>query len=145
MDALLSPGLWFRWSYVEKAEGVFTWYDAQIAYAIAADLTILANINTAGHPAWADDGTGLPKLDKLTNYVTALVDHYEADVHYWEICNEPQSQLYGGFLCRSYRDDQRRIKAADPTAKIVGSAGATTTAWVTSVLAELSGPWSDLL
>ena len=71
-----SPSPFCRWSYIEPAEGVFTFYDAQVLLANTYGLSSMCTIGTNNYwPSWAADpsNNGLPDLTKWQTFVTQLV------------------------------------------------------------------------
>lgn len=87
-------------------------------------------------------------LEKWEDFVTDVVTHYKADVGYWEIWNEPDTEgalancapCYARLLQIAYD----AAKAADATATIVGMVSSYDT-YITDVFAEIGSGYSDLI
>ena len=138
--------LWLWWRWTEPEPGRFQWagFDAQVAWARARGLRIMASF--AWMPGWAN-GTDPncdfwaggcqrpPNGDAYTNFVRAAVNRYKDDIKFWGLWNEPNLPIFWGgtrmqFTDRILRPGIQTIRAIDPTAKIVGPD-----------LAEANPPW----
>ncbi len=140
-DALLQTGAaWdredFVWSLIEPHENQFDW----TATDRIVDALGQRNINIVGiisysvnwaTPSTADDGQSdplsfyPPDSSKYYWFVRTLVDRYRGKVHFWEVWNEPNSDLfwkpapdahaYADLLKTAYR----AVKETDPSAKVL--------------------------
>jgi len=86
------------WSYLEPEKGKWNWQDAEIRLYRAHHISILGSLTQA--PAWT---TGLPhpandywerylepkNLDDFANYVRTITKHYQSEIRYWDVWNEP--------------------------------------------------------
>ena len=122
-----SPSPFCRWSYIEPAEGVFTFYDAQVLLANTYGLSSMCTIGTNNYwPSWAADpnNNGLPDLTKWQTFVTQLVTHYKPlGLKTWEIWNEAYAVFSADFYARMLKLAADAIEAADSTATVVGMGG----------------------
>jgi hypothetical protein len=91
----LSPGGIVQWSEIEPTEGNFTFTSTDAKVASCADKAIIfANLtDVADIPSWAMTN-GVPRLDRLSNYVFQTVTHFKNQIHYWEDINEPSTEAY---------------------------------------------------
>ncbi|WP_217634410.1 endo-1,4-beta-xylanase [Herbiconiux ginsengi] len=126
----------FGWDTIEPSKGYFTWgrSDQTVAAATARNLAIVGRLGFSAH--WASSApVGTPEADiasyppsNLNDYVAyarAVVNRYKADVHVWEVWNEPNGPLfwrpaedpvaYANMLKATYA----AIKAEDPTAIVI--------------------------
>jgi len=122
----LSTGTQFRWNVIEPTKGNFIWKDEEIDLAARYGMTVYGTIGSeiVHVPAWALDGTGLPKLDEWETFVSTVVNHYKDKVDYWEIWNEPEAE--GGlkgketFYAQLLQTAYNAAKTADPNCTIIG-------------------------
>jgi hypothetical protein len=120
-----------HWNGVEPEKGRWKFYDDQVARVRRAGLEILGEFLRV--PVWAT--TAKEGTDAYTNgagpyrdpaefeeYVRAVVAHYKASIHYWEIWNEPYGGFWGG-TAEQYSDlaksAVREARAADPTCMLL--------------------------
>jgi hypothetical protein len=130
---------WLRfsidWEEVEPQKGQFDWHvhDQLVTKARADQMNILGGLrystswNNTRPPGDKSSvpATHYPPADygAWARYVYLAVSRYKADIHYWEVWNEPDLQhfwcgtasQYAHLLAVAYD----AIKRADPTAKIV--------------------------
>lgn len=162
-------GEWYReqlgWASTEATQGVYDWtrWDDYVARFKVRGLKPLAMIG--GSPAWARVG-GSESSPPTTNtewatFITAVVTRYMADIHHWEIWNEPNSPLFWGVapvdpvryasLLHAAYD---AIKAVDPTATVIagGTSPALTDAnsrspadWYDQIFNEGADAWCDAI
>ncbi len=145
----LHPPNFTKWRTVEPAPGEWKWQDEAIKLARAAGLSIVGSLDRL--PRWAStapEGTPdyyytgfaawLPKdWADWEKYVAETVKHHRADIHLWEVWNEPnltdwlvprtgqtQAQGYVELLQHTYSI----VKREDPKATVIGGvvAGALT-------------------
>ncbi len=135
-DRALSPGALFRWSLVEPKPGQFVWNDGKVANARAAGISILGTLGVQA-PAWAQSG-GVPNLDAWQKYVSAVASHYRGRVQAWEIWNEPNARFTSAFYAQMLARASQAIRAADPSAQVVGIGGAATSVYVRAVMSALA-------
>lgn len=142
------------WEMIEPKQGLWRWAAADhVVHAAKRHHVKLLWLvgNTAPWDSDNREWNGVPK--DLSNpgghfphFVRELVTRYKADVHYWEIRNEPNldymwhgasPQKYAAYL----RQAQRVIKAADPSAHVVfgglGDGAGKQVKWFKEVLVEL--------
>lgn len=142
------------WEMIEPKQGLWKWAAADhVVHAAKRHHVKLLWLvgNTAPWDSDNREWNGVPK--DLSNpgghfphFVRELVTRYKADVHYWEIRNEPNldymwhgasPQKYAAYL----RQAQRVIKAADPSAHVVfgglGDGAGKQVKWFKEVLVEL--------
>jgi hypothetical protein len=141
----VSPGTFFRWSYVEPTEGNIIWFDDEIQKALNHGISILGVIGSNDYwPEWADVG-GQPDMDKWENFVYEIVNHYKNDIKYWEIWNE----AYNEFTPEAFSELQIRatnaIRTADPNAKIIGMGGTFYLWWIEDVIEQLGQNWTSYM
>ncbi len=112
----------FEWQRIEPERGRFDWkfHDRLVAAAKRNGISVYAIV--AGWPSWTKPYTEEGITDWLV-FLKELVRHYRADIHQWEIWNEPNiffwqgpRDLYASFLTRSYAV----VKDADPRAEVLG-------------------------
>ncbi len=126
---------WIRqqvwWRQIEPWPGTYTWgeLDGIVADANARGLKVLLSIVRS--PEWATGGGyGIPRHpEDMGDFLYALASHYRGQVHAYEIWNEPNLAVenagrvadpedYVELLHETYR----RIKEADPEAKVISGA-----------------------
>jgi hypothetical protein len=112
----------FSWGRIEPQRGRFDWsyYDNLVAVAKKNGISIYGLAH--GWASWTKPYSEEGIADYL-DFLRELVRHYHADVHHWEIWNEPNiffwqgpKEMYAELLRRSYAT----VKAADPEAKVLG-------------------------
>lgn len=97
-------------------EGVVDWpdKDPQIRNARDAKLAIIGQLQISG-------GTG--PVSGWESYVRQVVERYRADVHHWEIWNEPDLRAYWSGTPAQYAEllavGYRTIKSVDPSATVL--------------------------
>jgi hypothetical protein len=120
---LTSNGQLYAWDFVEPKENEFLWYDEDIALARSEGYQMMFNLEPYKAPSWALGLDEREKLEKWTNYVTAMVRHYRDDaVRYWTISDEAQAHklwVSPQDYARWHRAGYEAIKRADPGAKVV--------------------------
>lgn len=118
------------WPYADrngKAARDWSTTDEHIAAAKRHNMTIVGAIS--GYAAWANGSKGdwyVPAdPTEYANFVRDTVNRYKADVHYWEIWNEPNLNEFwaptanpAGYA-KLLRAAYLAVKQADPTAKVV--------------------------
>jgi len=112
----------FNWARIEREKGRYDWsfYDAVVAAAKRHGISIyglLAYWSTWTRPYTAEG------IEDYCRFVAATVERYHADVHHWEVWNEPNiffwqgpRQMYAELLKKAYV----AIKKADPDAQVLG-------------------------
>lgn len=126
----------FVWGLIEPRENAFDWTatDRIVANLSQRGISILGIISYGTNwasPAKEDDASSSPVSfyppdnGKYYWFVRALVARYKAQIHYWEVWNEPNSDTfwkpkpdahqYADLLKTAYR----AVKEADPSAKVV--------------------------
>ncbi len=132
----------FVWSELEPIRGEWRWeiYDEKVKKLNKAGINILGLLDYSA--PWATEDAKRMDSDKYPpnivaweNYIRQVAKHYDGQVTYWEIWNEPNSpvffrpapdaQKYFELLSVAYKT----IKDINPSAKIVlgGIAGVDTT------------------
>jgi hypothetical protein len=118
------------WPYIDrngKAARDWGTSDSHLAAAKAHNMTVVGSI--AGYAAWANGSRGdwyVPAdPTEYANFVRDTVNRYKADVHYWEIWNEPNLEEFWApapnpaAYAKLLRAAYLAVKQADPTAKVV--------------------------
>lgn len=111
-----------QWQRLEPARGQFdfSFYDRVVATAKQHGISVYGLL--CYWSPWTKPYTAEGVADYV-KFVTAMVTHYKADIHHWEIWNEPNiffwqgpKDLYAELLKQAYA----AVKAADPTALVLG-------------------------
>lgn len=112
----------FSWGRIEHQRGSYDWsyYDNLVATAKRHGISIYGLVS--GWAPWTKPYS--PQgIDDYLAFVKELVRHYHADIHHWEIWNEPNiffwqgpKEMYAELLRRSYA----AVKEADPAAQVLG-------------------------
>lgn len=112
----------FSWGRIEPKRGQFDWtyYDGLLGTAKRHGISIYGLVH--GWAPWTKPYT--PEgIDDYQAFLKELIRHYHADVHHWEIWNEPNiffwqgpREMYAELLRRSYAT----VKQTDPTALVLG-------------------------
>ncbi|MGH2514660.1 MAG: endo-1,4-beta-xylanase [Ktedonobacterales bacterium] len=85
----------FDWPLIEPQRGQFDWSRADtIVHTATADGIQLTPILVFTPPWAASCYTCAPSAQDFAAFVTAVVGRYKANVHYWEIWNEPDQPNY---------------------------------------------------
>jgi hypothetical protein len=133
---------WIRqqvhWRDIEDKSGAFYWDDLDNIVAEANDHGLLVLLSVVRSPAWytADGNDGMPDDPAaLARFLTALVQHYQGQIHAIEVWNEQNlahenggsitlddAGQYVELLAAAYQ----AIKAVDPTVIVVAGAPAST-------------------
>ncbi len=112
----------FSWGRIEPQRGHFEWsyYDGLVATAKRYGISLYGLVS-----GWAPWTTAYSAegIRDYTDFLKELVRHYRADVHHWEIWNEPNiffwqgpKEMYAELLRKSYA----AVKEADPNGKVLG-------------------------
>ncbi len=115
-----------EWRSVEPAQGAWKWdkLDAMLKSAADNNIQILAIL--MGSAAWTKDKSHafpMKNLEDWSNYVTASVERYKNQVHYWEVWNEGNGGFndnhnstadYASLVAATYT----AVKKADPSAQV---------------------------
>jgi hypothetical protein len=161
---------YFPWAYYEPEPGRYNWDhpDMVVKHARAQGLTVVARLGLV--PKWArpKDSPDLlleeSRYNDFGNFVAAFVRHFEGQVNYVIIWNEPNLSLEWGMrpvdpesYTRLLKVAYERAKAANPNVQVLGGALAPTLApdgneWGLSDLAYLermytagAGQYFDIL
>ena len=112
----------FSWGRIEPQRGHFDWtyYDGLMDTAKRHGISVYGLVH--GWAPWTKPYT--PEgIDDYLAFLKAVVGHYHADVHHWEIWNEPNiffwqgpKEMYAELLRRSYA----AVKEVDPSALVLG-------------------------
>jgi hypothetical protein len=123
---LWPPGITL-WSTVEPKKGEWHFNDEAIAKIAHTDgVRIFGMLES--YPSWVNFG-GDEFWAAWENYVARVVEHYKADIHFWEVLNESDlkwwaSKPTGPSRAQNYVEYVRHtypvIKRVDPTATVVG-------------------------
>ena len=112
----------FSWGRIEPQRGHFDWtyYDALVDTARSHGISLYGLVH--GWAPWTKPYSA-EGIDDYLAFLKELVRHYHADVHHWEIWNEPNiffwqgpKEMYAELLRRSYA----AVKQADPDALVLG-------------------------
>ena len=112
----------FSWSRIEPERGRFDWsyYDGLVATAKRYGISLYGLVS--GWAPWTTPYSA-EGIQDYTAFMKELVRHYRADVHHWEIWNEPNiffwqgpKEMYAELLRKSYT----AVKEGDPSAKVLG-------------------------
>ena len=138
-NRLHDTGTEAKWDVVEPAKGQWRFKDEQIATKLPPGAAILACLDRV--PAWVTGRKGgrapgamdYPMADTgpWENYVRQTVSHWKGQIHHWEVMNEPNyfrgkppvGDTPGAFYAHMLKATYRAVKAADPTATVVGIGG----------------------
>lgn len=152
----LSPAAGVRWTTIEPTPGTFAYNDAVMLEFCTNNLEPFCTLATGLDgvwPPWATNADGSASFDLYTNYIGKTVARYSAppyNVHYWELCNEPQNftsnpdfrdQSYSAGTNLAHLTDMavKAVRDADPLSYIIAMGGinsATYHAWIV---------WTNLL
>lgn len=118
------------WPWVERnGKGNRDWgvMDAYVAAAKRRNMTIVGAV--AGYASWANQGGGdwyVPSdVTAFADFTRDTVNRYKADVHMWEIWNEPNGPSFFKpspnpvLFAKLLRAGYLAVKQADPTAEVV--------------------------
>ena len=121
-----------HWAASEPEKGKWKFYDGQVARVRAAGLEILgeflrvpvwATVAEKGTQAYALGVGPFRDVGEFEEYVRTVVSHYKAEIHYWEIWNEPYGSGFWGGTAEEYAElakaAARAAKAADPTCTLL--------------------------
>lgn len=112
----------FSWGRIEGQRGHYDWsyYDNLVATAKRYGVSIYGLVS--GWAPWTKPYSQ-EGIDDYLAFLKELVRHYHADIHHWEIWNEPNiffwqgpREMYAELLRRSYA----AVKEADPEALVLG-------------------------
>ena len=112
----------FSWGRIEPQRGHFDWtyYDRLVDTAKRYGISLYGLVS--GWAPWTKPYSAEGINDYLA-FLKELVRHYHADIHHWEIWNEPNiffwqgpKEMYAELLRRSYA----AVKEADPNALVLG-------------------------
>ena len=112
----------FSWGRIEPQKGHFDWtyYDGLVRTAKLYGISLYGLVH--GWAPWTKPYSPEGLGDYLA-FLRELVRHYHADIHHWEIWNEPNiffwqgpKEMYAELLRRSYA----AVKEADPDALVLG-------------------------
>lgn len=112
----------FSWGRIEPQRGHFEWayYDGLVDTAKRYGISLYGLVH--GWAPWTKPYSA-EGIENYLAFLKALVRHYHADVHHWEIWNEPNiffwqgpKEMYAELLRRSYA----AVKEADPDALVLG-------------------------
>jgi hypothetical protein len=112
----------FNWGRIEPRPGQFDWsyYDGLVGTARRYGISVYGLLS--GWAPWTKPYS--PEgIEAYTAFLKELVRHYRADIHHWEIWNEPNiffwqgpREMYAELLRKSYA----AVKQADPNAQVLG-------------------------
>ena len=153
----------FSWALIEPRQGHYSWTATdRIANSLASRginlLGIISySVNWASPTTQDDTSPGSlsfypPDLGKYYLFVHDLVTRYKSTVHYWEVWNEPNNDLfwkpapnareYAALLKTAYR----AIKEVDPSAKVLtGGMSGNSVPFLEQMLAAGAGDSFDIL
>ncbi len=112
----------FSWGRIEPQRGHFDWtyYDSLVNTAKRYGISLYGLVH--GWAPWTKPYSG-EGIDDYLAFLKELVRHYHADIHHWEIWNEPNiffwqgpKEMYAELLRRSYA----AVKEVDPGAQVLG-------------------------
>ena len=134
---------YFPWSYIEPLPGLHDWRHADLVvdHANQQGLTVIARLGLV--PDWArprDSASSYLPRDRygdFGDFVYDFVDHFEGQVDYIIIWNEPNLALEWGFqpidpegYTELLKIAYREIKARDPNIIVISGALSPTGGWV---------------
>ncbi|HUW58659.1 MAG TPA: hypothetical protein VMZ92_18630 [Planctomycetota bacterium] len=125
--------MWGRWHRIEPAKGRFTFDDEEVNAAVDAKMNVLIQILWPewGGPTWAIANTPHPEVAKgrreawdaakktqflrdVSDFTTAVVDHYKGRVKYYELSNEPYFNFTPEQFAEVSKAMAKAAKRADP-------------------------------
>lgn len=126
------------WTYLEPHKGKFHWFDQYLDLAEKHHLNVLgclrvrrlftavpkwAQSNEVGKPYWRiRNDFPLPYPQAWKQYVRAVVSRYKDRIKYWEVWNEPNSEMSAQQYVNLLKIAHSTAKAIDPNCKIVAPA-----------------------
>ena len=112
----------FSWGRIEPERGRFDWsyYDSLVATAKRYGISIYGLVSgwAPWTKAYSPEG-----IEDYTAFLKELVQHYRADIHDWEIWNEPNIFFWQGpreMYAELLRKSHAAVKEADPAAQVLG-------------------------
>lgn len=149
----MSPDSNLRWSNVETSDDVFNFKTDFYKLMVTTNNTVVmatlgAVANGNGTPAFGGTWSSTD-VTQASNYVYHTVRHFGVTnnlIHKWELWNEPQQE---NMPLANYTNIQWRcaqaIKAADPTAIVVGMGGSSQMSYITPALDALGASLNTLI
>lgn len=140
-----SSGSIFRWGIASPVEGVYRYFDAEVALAKANGISILGTIGMyESMPAYAKTN-GVVDLTKWGTFASNIISHYRGQVLAFEHFNEPNyggsAAQYAGIL----RVGATAVNNLDPSAQNVAFGGVPNYDFAQAVMAALGpGEHKDL-
>lgn len=139
----LSVAGFLKWSEIEPTMDNYSWEQSDLIYRQMTNsgYEIFASF-AASLPAWAVTN-GVPRLDRLSNYMYQAVLRYP-DVEYWESINEPSgaNDTVGAWTAETYAPIEETlihaVLAANPNARYLALGGASEVSWGQQVWGRLS-------
>lgn len=142
-----------RWDWVEHPLGTYDWgfMDEMVQKSTARGLNILGLLgyNNSAQKAGVVN-YDYPDINLWKRYVAAVVTHYKAQIHAWEVWNEPDVPYFWKAGVSQYltllRETYTTIKSIDPTAVVMnGACSNLEMGWFNQFLAEGGAQYTDVL
>ncbi len=117
------------WSLVEKEQGKFLWYDADVELAKAHGFEMMFTLEPCQTPTWARQYSREKRRELWGRYVGRMVEHYRGSVKHWTIGDEIWDVREKSYKRDCWTDMKEyaqwhkvgyeAVKRADPSAQVI--------------------------
>jgi hypothetical protein len=116
----------FPWFSIEPGNGTYDWSRTDYIINAAVAKGLITQPVLVYTPKWSSSYAANPPgaVSDWTTFVTAIVNRYKANVHYWEMWNEPDLNQYwnsstANYVSQILAPGYGAVHAADPSAKVI--------------------------